>query len=1320
MVLLNDLGQITHMNILVLGDKHTGKSSLISTFVNPRKSILCNNEIYSPTIEDSVLIQYIANNYQNDNNNNNINNSSSFNSFPSYANYPPNNNLYSSVYNTTAQPETLQEVLSSKTNEIDLESIFSEISNNTMDGSSYEFSVDTLNEISLDELSVSQSLYMERSEKDSKENCSTINLTITEIGGAEEFSSLLPSAIDKADAFMFVYDVGNEKSFHSIWDYFKKVVETKLERPKDIPMILVGTMVDTIVKYMASFRKREVTTEKGRLFSNLTNMPFFESSAKAPKVVFSCFKKLIYESQRIYMEYFENIYLKQQQKQQKQQQLEQDQEKQQEHEYNNIPSLTDSSEEEAIHSMKPINLNKSIKTNINTADLSTYSSSTINKNKGIKNSSKTRSSSLTPQQQLLKATLNQSESANLNNSSSSNSTESLLSSTSTLINSKSNIEKNHSIRKDIMLYNNNSGNTLIIEQKDASTSNITPSSKLNQPKRNSKLMNQIDDNSNVNTKRNSFNNNFNDEEENKNKNSFNLASLPSSIPVFNKDMTNNTSFNSSSSGSNSINSKQLLQTALRNSTIDRKSSGSSQHSNFSSFSQKNMPYNNQIMYLPQNMANTINGLNQYGNSQIINNLNKRISRSSLSDGDSTTANLISALSAITLDESNPLSPQLKSETLTLLKSLIEKEENELASTVVNEQNNSNNSIQNLQGAMANSNSTLNSSFTSQSFHEENDFSSLKQSNSINRKHLSDNSNILPSQLRHISSLSDLEFLKEKNLSQEQMLKEMYNNNTSPFKELKKLQNQIKIEEATNQINTNSHPFFMNSSLNSIPLSPELSHVSSQSSNSSISKNILQNLKRNSQLYNNTNEMSNLKQQYIQQNNIQNKAQYYHNLSNIIENQELNNNNSSSNNNSNNNSKPINTFNTSNGFGVQTNNMYNPKFDNTIPNNSFIQQSKEKLILQQQQQQQQQQQLQRQHNHYLKNSISTPNMHINSSMINNNLYKTMNNPHKNLSSVDTSNIPNINSNMASITNDELINNYEQLLNLYNVQIKRLQLQLLQQQKQMELSNMMDSPLLGQENLNLYSNPLNHTLNPNLYSMVDSLTNNVTLQQNKLFNNNFIDNGSGFLFNGNLGHSPTIGFGNQLNLGLATTSPSTLNNIPMNLAINTNNSKVTTVPNNLTSTSNMNYIPGIHNLGNINSTNRLNNSVIGSTVANGHSMASIMTNSNSFGTDVSTQPIFTSSFSIPSTNAATTTTNISDLNQQMNPLNTNSLKDKITDNFTNSSLSNLSDINASNIPSLDSNDQSISNAKNLFLEVIKDFDENEIQDIVQNTDIDNIIN
>jgi len=343
---------------------------------------------------------------------------------------------------------------------------------------------------------------------------------------------------------------------------------------------------------------------------------------------------------------------------------------------------------------------------------------------------------------------------------------------------------------------------------------------------------------------------------------------------------------------------------------------------------------------------------------------------------------------------------------------------------------------------------------------------------------------------------------------------------------------------------------------------------------------------------------------------------------------------------------------------------------------------------------------------LKNSLSSPNIRLNNNVINNNIYKTVNNPYNNIANVnDTSNIPNNNSNMTpltnSMTNEELINNYEQLLNLYNVQIKRLQLQLLQQQKQIELNNIMDSPLLGQDNINLYSNPINNTLSPNLYSITDSLSNNATVQPNNLYNNSFVDNGNGYSFNGNIGHAQSVGFVNK-NLGM---NASNMNNTPLGLAVKNTNLAAGCI-NNLTSP-NLNYIPG-----NVNQANRINNAVIGTAVASGHSMVSL---ANQIGTYDSKQPAFTSS-SIPSINPS----NIGDLNKNNNPFDINSLNNKITDSYANSNLSNLDDIPSSNLTSTDPNDQSISNAKNLFLEVIKDFDENEIQDIVNNNDIDYIIN
>ncbi|OUM57959.1 hypothetical protein PIROE2DRAFT_64705 [Piromyces sp. E2] len=433
----------------------------------------------------------------------------------------------------------------------------------------------------------------------------------------------------------------------------------------------------------------------------------------------------------------------------------------------------------------------------------------------------------------------------------------------------------------------------------------------------------------------------------------------------------------------------------------------------------------------------------------------------------------------------------------------------------------------------------------------------------------------------------------------------------------------------------------------------------------------------------------IKQQHMQQNNLlNNKSPYYRNLSNIIENQELN--------------KTINTYDNSNNLGIQTNNIYNTNFE-TSNTNSYLSSNQENLILQQQQQQQQQR-------HYLKNSLSTPNIQLNNNIINGNMYKTINNPYNSLTNIDTTNIPNINSNMTpltnSLTNDELINNYEQLLNLYNVQIKRLQLQLLQQQKQIELNNMMDSPLLGQDKINLYSNSINNTLNPNLYSVTDSLTNSTTIPQNKLFNNNFVDNGNGYSFNGNLGHAQT-GFVNNPNLGIAT---SNMNNL--SLAMKNNNIAAADSANNSTSQK-VNYIPGMNNLGNISQSNGINNTAaIGTAVSNDQTLSSL---ENQIGTDDSTQLIFNSSSVDPTT--------INDLNQTNNPFNIDSLNGRnITDNFANSNLSNLDDIQPPTVvtTTTDLNDQSIDNAKNLFLEVIKDFDENEIQDIVHNSNIEYIIN
>jgi hypothetical protein len=1420
MVLLNDLGKVTHMNILVLGDKHTGKSSLISTFVNPKNAITCEKDSYSPTIEDSILLQYIVNTNRNDSNYNT-----------------------SSLFLVSNQTESLQEVLNNQTipkdSVLDLESILSEISSN-MDGSSCDFSVDTLNEVSLDDLSVSQSLFMEHPEKEKMEHSQTINLTITEIGGAEEFSSLIPSAIEKADAFMLVYDVGNEESFHHIWNYFRKIVEIKMERPKDIPMILVGSMVDTIVKRITSSRNREVTTEQGRLFANLTSIPFFESSAKAPKVVSSCFKKLISESQRIYMDYFENYYIKQRIQQLQQGELN-------EYALQNGYPIPSTSEESAktYTSMKRSSLYKgglrssngntniiSNKMNNNSTNggdnnitkfNTTNNSSTVstknNSNQAVSIPIRSVHTSLSTQQQLLISSLQPQPVVLPTKYSSSNSVESSLSSNSTLINNNNTINNNNNVndnntinnnnsdsnvKNDIMNNNNNSGNTLHNENENI-IEKAMPNSEADlhnniSNKRNSILYNLLNNNNNNNNNNSHSNNSNNDntcsinvnsdntdntdnskiysdtsnhlDDENKkietllNSPSQNLLkplsnpnhinkplSSVSSINSRSNSFSSNSNSNSSSNSSNNYNiNNNFLPTGIMNETqqsihssLDRKNYGSGYQ--FSpSPTQRNFTYNDQVMYLPQSVSNTLNrnniqtanNNNLYTNSAMIN--EKRLSKNSISD--TTTANLISALSAMTLGDSNSVSSQTKTETLTFLKNFIASQENELAlssSTGQGQVNENENDPQKLINNIEKADSLLNImnnhsliSLVSKSNSDNCANLNKKQNFHVNKKHFSDNSSILSNQIRHISSLSDLELLKDKNLSQEQLLKEIYSSDNSPLKELKKLQNQIE-EEEINPVNSNPSTT-INAITKMLPLSPALSdatistHTSTSSLSSSSNNGGTLNRKRNSKLYNN---MLNLKQQhYLQQNNLLVKPTYHHNLSNIIEDTEIN--------------KVIPT----NNIGITNNSYITPQGINLSVNDTsnYNYQNNPNLLVQQQQQQQQR--------HYLKSSISTPNMHLN----NNHLCTTLNNNSLNISnnfditnaSVNPTMSPSLNrmnqsSLNTTITNDDLINNYEQLLNLYNVQIKKLQLQLLQQQKQIELTTMADNSLMGQDSLNLLSNiptnPItNNTQTPNLYNTVDpslytaSLGNN-TLNHNGYTYNNNNKNNINDTINNNLGVSPSLGlnssYTNNTNPTLNSTNATTMNN---NNLLNLNSHHASISPQSSTNTNinvnGLNYIPSsninyLQNFSlnypngtvNVNSSNYYNNGQVTTTNSNGLNLTSLHNNlsTTTNGLEVTSPPL-------PNTldkNEIYQKRQSLTMNQFNNNLPSSENFNTITNINLNPTLNNITTSNT--IPDsneaiiMKSNDQSINNAKNLFLEVIKDFNENDIQDIVQGSGV-----
>ncbi|KAJ3078157.1 hypothetical protein HK102_004695 [Quaeritorhiza haematococci] len=150
-----------------------------------------------------------------------------------------------------------------------------------------------------------------------RQQCHRIILTLIDVGGHPFYSGLLPGCIHAADAFMLVYDVGDRKSFDALWGIYRRIVETKWVRPKEIPVVMVGNMVDTVVSQPTPLssssasdptttndttttikkRPRQVTTEMAHSFASLLKIPFCETTARAPQSVSHCFRNLVLAAQ---------------------------------------------------------------------------------------------------------------------------------------------------------------------------------------------------------------------------------------------------------------------------------------------------------------------------------------------------------------------------------------------------------------------------------------------------------------------------------------------------------------------------------------------------------------------------------------------------------------------------------------------------------------------------------------------------------------------------------------------------------------------------------------------------------------------------------------------------------------------------------------------------------------------------------------------------------------------------------------------------------------------------------------------------------------
>ncbi|KAK5669830.1 GTP-binding [Batrachochytrium dendrobatidis] len=255
-MLLTEAGNLTHLNVLVLGPPHTGKTTLCNTLlrgalVDQPKVINSQSNPsfqhrglylgpYIPTIEESTTFQFIVN---------------------------PATSPQPSQPTTTTSPVANTDIIPSAPHRI--------------------------------------------------------TITLIDLGGHPLYYALWPSVIAAADAFMLTYDVGDKQSLQSLWKYYRLIVETKsanmsMARPDEIPMLLVGSMVDTVTStatdstsngnidglefntsgFSGKKRPRQVSPQMGQMFADILRIPHDQTTSKAPHSIAYCFRKLVAEAQR--------------------------------------------------------------------------------------------------------------------------------------------------------------------------------------------------------------------------------------------------------------------------------------------------------------------------------------------------------------------------------------------------------------------------------------------------------------------------------------------------------------------------------------------------------------------------------------------------------------------------------------------------------------------------------------------------------------------------------------------------------------------------------------------------------------------------------------------------------------------------------------------------------------------------------------------------------------------------------------------------------------------------------------------------------------
>ncbi|MHA1909521.1 MAG: Rab family GTPase, partial [Candidatus Thorarchaeota archaeon] len=116
-------------------------------------------------------------------------------------------------------------------------------------------------------------------------------LTVIDLGGQDDFSSLRTQYYKGAHYSILVYDVTSRESFECLPEWYAgilKNLDLSGSGHDKLPGFLVGNKIDLDAE-------REVSSKDGRIYADLIGWQFWESSAKTGKNIKEIFNRIAKE-----------------------------------------------------------------------------------------------------------------------------------------------------------------------------------------------------------------------------------------------------------------------------------------------------------------------------------------------------------------------------------------------------------------------------------------------------------------------------------------------------------------------------------------------------------------------------------------------------------------------------------------------------------------------------------------------------------------------------------------------------------------------------------------------------------------------------------------------------------------------------------------------------------------------------------------------------------------------------------------------------------------------------------------------------------------